>query len=69
LHITVETKTKLTGPLTASELNDAQIAVIKLIQRDSFKPEYVKRQSCLYLLNPILDKDGLIRVGGRIKHS
>jgi hypothetical protein len=77
LHITVETKTKLTGPLTASELNDAQIAIIKLIQRDSFKPElkalsenkYVKRQSCLYLLNPILDKDGLIRVGGRIKYS
>jgi hypothetical protein len=68
---------KLTGPLTASELNDAQIAIIKLIQRDSFKPElkalsenkYVKRQSCLYLLNPILDEDGLIRVGGRIKHS
>jgi hypothetical protein len=31
--------------------------------------KYVKRQSCLYLLNPILDEDGLIRVGGRIKHS
>lgn len=66
-----------TGPLVSDELRAARRAVVKNIQRIEFCAEIrslekgapIENNSKLLCLNPFLDNDGLIRVGGRIKHS
>ena len=65
------------GPLTATELQQARNAIIKMVQHLSFQDELTSLsktpnaplKSKLKRLNPFLDKDGLLRVGGRLKHS
>ncbi|XP_024874739.1 uncharacterized protein LOC112456441 [Temnothorax curvispinosus] len=64
-------------PLSPDEVNFARIFWLKNIQRQLFPVEYaqlelsqrISKSSKLLSLNPFLDKNGLIRVGGRLRHS
>jgi len=68
---------KLTGELTPSELNRALMCVCKLSQVTSFPEEVtslweqttIGRGSRLLPLDPFLDSQGVLRVGGRLQHS
>nr|CAH7725344.1 unnamed protein product [Callosobruchus chinensis] len=63
--------------LSREELHAATSAVVKLIQRQHFQQDYVAlssgislhRKSSLLCLNPFIDNDGVIRVGGRLSNS
>ncbi|XP_063976214.1 uncharacterized protein LOC135162054 [Diachasmimorpha longicaudata] len=63
--------------ITATEIQQAFIPTMRLIQGKHFKAELtdlkatnsVKSTSPLLQLNPFLDSEGLIRVGGRIQRS
>ncbi|XP_017468539.1 PREDICTED: uncharacterized protein LOC108360659 [Rhagoletis zephyria] len=65
---------KRSGGLSALEIKSAEIAIISSVQRQSFADEYcaliaekqVERSSPLRTLTPMLDEEGVIRVGGRI---
>nr|XP_033339068.1 uncharacterized protein LOC117227701 [Megalopta genalis] len=65
------------GPVSAEELNTANKTILRLTQRECFAEEMqdlsqgrrVHRKSKLNTLDPFLDRDGIIRVGGRLKHS
>ncbi|XP_030758530.1 uncharacterized protein LOC115884169 [Sitophilus oryzae] len=67
---------RITGPLSVKELNFALKRIVLLVQLQEFSQEIddlkrsgrVNVKSKLFSLNPFLD-DGIIRVGGRIKHS
>lgn len=56
---------------------EAKLQIIKLVQRDVFKDELsclekgiqVKKSSYISSLSPYLDDEGLLRVGGRIRHA
>lgn len=68
---------KLSGPFQASEIDNAMKALVRVSQRDSFDKEIrllssnkgLKAKSDIASLNPFLDSDGIIRVGGRIAAS
>ncbi|XP_071564062.1 uncharacterized protein [Temnothorax nylanderi] len=68
---------KDTGKLTTAELQKATIKIIKLIQREEFLPEMrdlsrqqsVDKASKLLSLNPFVDADGVVRVGGRLREA
>ena len=71
-------------PLSVNEIKEAEIAIIKYVQKRGFEGELisfgnaskqeqerssrVKKCSSIYKCNPIL-KDGIIRVGGRLRHA
>ena len=63
--------------LTVEELNAAKLAILKRCQRESFHDAYekiYKRQPLsasdqLNKLSPFLDKNGLLRLHGRLQHS
>ena len=63
--------------LSVAEWNSAELALVKLSQHDAFSQEIdrlqkgrpVRLSSRILQLNPIMDKDGVVRVGGRIRHS
>lgn len=63
--------------LTIEEINAATINIIKLVQAESFnsdiqsikQSQQVKSSSTLSSLNPFLDHQGVLRVGGRLVHS
>lgn len=65
---------KQTGPLNSNELNESQKLIIKLAQKETFKDEIyklkndkpLKPKSLLLSLNPFIDADEILRVGGRI---
>ncbi|XP_076384449.1 uncharacterized protein LOC143263129 [Megalopta genalis] len=65
------------GSLTVSELSQSRVTILRMLQEIYFKTEILalRRQSDPYLhgklakLNPFLDQDGLLRVGGRLKNS
>ncbi|XP_076664982.1 uncharacterized protein LOC143367242 [Andrena cerasifolii] len=65
------------GVLTVIELNYAHNVIIKLLQRIHFLEELrclAKKRNAeikgkLQRLSPFVDKDGILRVGGRLKHS
>lgn len=65
------------GLLSANELQSASVKIIQLVQKSEFAAEYdalvksrdLPAKSKLLNLNPFIDKDGLIRVGGRLHHS
>ena len=72
----LRSKTKLEPNLTLSDLNNAEKVIIAHVQRIFFAQEYsdipkghVKCHSTLRKLNPIIDDEGIIRVGGRISRS
>lgn len=63
--------------VSASECNDARTFWIKQIQAELFPAEIhalsqnhsVSVKSSLLCLNPFLDKDGIVRVGGRLNNA
>ncbi|XP_076220952.1 uncharacterized protein LOC116434377 [Nomia melanderi] len=64
------------GSLTASEIRSAHDAIIRLLQQAHFADELRRLSKSdtdvggkLQRLAPFLDKDGVMRVGGRLKHS
>ena len=64
-----------TNPITVNELNQTESKLIKLLQENSFSEEmkYLKvKQGCtkaspLCKLDPFIDDNGLLRVGGRLQ--
>ncbi|GFW70838.1 integrase catalytic domain-containing protein [Trichonephila clavipes] len=68
---------KKTGPLTSDEMKEAEIYLMKQVQLSSFYKEIRAMQngddfcnkSKILNLSPFLDDKGIIRVGGRLKHS
>lgn len=66
-----------TGLLTVTELEYAELALAKLSQQESFpdvceslsNKRVIKKNAQLLKLNLFLDKNNLIRVGGRIQNS
>ncbi|GJQ70763.1 hypothetical protein Trydic_g23054, partial [Trypoxylus dichotomus] len=63
--------------LTSQELNQAMMVLTKRVQVQTFRKEYQQLQnsqkidskSNLLCLNPFMDNHGIMRVGGRLKHS
>ena len=60
--------------VSATDLKRAEILMIKPTQTDSFAREIIQRseslkKSCLYRLDPFIDNDGIIRVGGRLRQA
>lgn len=70
-------KQKLTDSLTHNELQNAERAIIKIIQRENYADEIkalrknksVKNSSSILSLSPFLDENNILRVGGRIKRA
>lgn len=68
---------KKAGPISTSELRKSLQLIVKCIQKEFFSPEYsalvnkreIAKNSKILNLHPFLDKDGLIRVGGRLRLS
>jgi hypothetical protein len=68
---------RIIGPLVPAELANSETTIIKIIQNTEFNREIqelvrnkqIHKSSNLLSLNPFLDKDNILRVGGRIRHS
>ncbi|XP_076389322.1 uncharacterized protein LOC143264752 [Megachile rotundata] len=65
---------QLKGPLSAAELHKAELRIIWLAQQSSYQTELhdlksKNRTKQLSSLNPFLDSDGILRVGGRLAHA
>lgn len=64
-------------PHTAEELLKAETLIIKCVQRQTYSKEFsclaagknISKDSPLRKLNPRVDKDGLLRIGGRLNQS
>lgn len=69
--------TKNTGLLTIEEIDRATLTILKLVQQQEFKEEIkllksgknLNSNSRIISLNPFLDKDELLHVGGRLRNS
>jgi len=67
----------ISDPLDALELQAAETAIIKSVQRQYFKGELgvlkarkpIVKKSPMYILEPFLDEEGLLRVGGCPKNA
>lgn len=65
------------GPLSVDELNVALKTLIRLVQENAFATDFhnlkksnsVSNNSKLLSLNPFIDQDNIIRVGGRLQNS
>ena len=65
------------GYLQVTELTNAEKAIIRATQKADFTEEIhdlelekrVNKKSKLVTLDPSIDRDGVIRVGGRLKNS
>ena len=72
------------GSPTVAELEEAEVVILKSMQKRSFPEEvqrmsslrsskdqlqHVKKSSRIYSLDPMMDSHGLIRVGGRLRKS
>ena len=63
--------------LTPTEIEAARLRWLRIIQRQDFAPEIqqleagrpLPNRSRLLRMNPYLDEQGLLRVGGRLRHS
>lgn len=70
-------QTRISGELSNFEIDNALILIVKLIQVECFRSEIdilnrgnnLPKNSKLLSLDPFLDENGLIRVGGRIGNS
>ena len=66
-----------TTPRTVEELLQAEAIIIKTVQKEAYKEELaciangkeIPRNSTLKKLDPYLDAEGLLRIGGRLKHA
>ena len=61
----------VTGMMTVKEMEQAKTMLLKMIQAESFGTELTQLQpkGRLASLNPFVDKDGILRVGGRLVKS
>jgi len=78
IHNCKNTKQHKTGPITATEAEEALLILLKMAQQESFSEEIkdiasnqrnstkIKR---LVSLNPFIDSGGVLRVGGRLRNS
>ncbi|GFT41772.1 integrase catalytic domain-containing protein [Trichonephila clavipes] len=65
------------GPLDIGELKKAEQLLLKLVQKEEFKVEMngiqnsamVPSNSRVKTLNPFIDSEGILRVGGRLRNS
>ena len=63
--------------LVPSELQAAETAIVGVVQRKHFKEELkalqskgaVMKKSSISLLEPFLDEEGIVRVGGRLRNT
>ncbi|GFY12252.1 integrase catalytic domain-containing protein [Trichonephila clavipes] len=70
-------KLTLSGPLSATDIDQAETKLIRKVQEQVFLAEIkslqskgvVSPNSKLRNLNPFIDSDGLLRVGGRLSNS
>ncbi|GFU77525.1 integrase catalytic domain-containing protein [Trichonephila clavipes] len=70
-------ESKRIGPLDLGELKKAEQLLLKLVQKEEFKVEMngiqnsamVPSNSRVKTLNPFIDSEGILRVGGRLKNS
>ncbi|XP_055678141.1 uncharacterized protein LOC129786910 [Lutzomyia longipalpis] len=77
LKARVKSTPPATGPLTVSELTATNLLIVSQVQRQVFAKEFLALKSGKKLttpsriidLNPFLDENGIIRVGGRIQKS
>ena len=68
---------KITGPLTVEELHIALITIVQMLQRQTLPDDIcnlqqhkcVSSRSKLKCLQPFIDEDNVIRVGGRLHNS
>lgn len=68
---------RIVGELTPDEIRGAHERVVRAIQREAFSADMkslregrsLSKKSKLLNLNPFLDNNGLLRVGGRLKHA
>ena len=58
---------QLSRPITIQELRDAEIVILKGVQRETLTD--VSHSGPLRKLDPVTDSDGVIRVGGRLNFS
>ena len=63
-------------PRTLNELNNAELVIAKIVQRafarevqNLQKNNIVSRKSSILSLDPFLDKNGILRVGGRLENA
>ncbi|GFV79136.1 integrase catalytic domain-containing protein [Trichonephila clavipes] len=72
-----KSKLTLSGPLSATDIDQAETKLIRMVQEQVFLAEIkslqskgvVSPSSKLRNLNPFIDSDGLLRVGGRLSNS
>lgn len=65
------------SPLSTSEIRSAELALVRLVQQDTFSAELkavranqlVSSRSRLRWFHPMIDSDGILRIGGRISSS
>ena len=65
------------GHLTVVEIHQAESVILKHVQQQHYSAElkslgregHVLKSSALRSLDPVIDEDGLMRVGGRLKHA
>lgn len=77
LKLSIAGKHRLSSQFTPSELEEAMFAVIRIIQRSSFSSELyclkngmkLHRHSHLITLNPFIDTNNIICVGGRLENA
>ncbi|GFV53907.1 uncharacterized protein TNCV_166741 [Trichonephila clavipes] len=70
-------ESKRIGPLDLEELKKAEQLLLKLVQKEEFKVEMngiqnsamVSSNSRVKTLNPFIDSEGILRVGGRLRNS
>jgi hypothetical protein len=68
---------KITGPLSVKEIRFSHNVIAKLVQQEAFPDEYnclvknkpLPKSSPLIKLNPFLDAESIIRVGGRLVNA
>ncbi|UYV61483.1 hypothetical protein LAZ67_1005017, partial [Cordylochernes scorpioides] len=77
INITRKQPTQGLSFLTSQDLKDSLLQIVKIIQRCEFTPEInaciknipLPRKSRLISLNIFIDSQGILRVGGRLRHS
>ena len=63
--------------LSTKEIREAEVAVIRFVQNENYAPDLLKLKksetvassSSIALLSPVINAQGLLSVGGRIKHA
>lgn len=68
---------RFSGPITANEIDCAELVILKIVQRESLGKEIetLKNNKCVHRaskfikLSPFMENDGLLRVGGRLKNA